>query len=108
MFDGMLGTWKGSKYNIELQDGAKPYHRKPYSVPKAYEQSFQLEVDQVVKIAVLHKVNRSQWEAPTFVIPKKDKTICFITDFIELNKRIKRKLYPLLKIQDLLLGMEGF
>ena len=77
-------------------------------MPKAYEQSFRLEVDQLEKIGVLYKVNRSQWGAPTFVIPKKDKTICFITDFRELNKRIKQKPYPFLKIQDLLLGMEGF
>ena len=26
LFDGTLGTWKGTKYNIELQEGAKPYH----------------------------------------------------------------------------------
>ena len=45
LFDGTLGTWKGTKYNIELQEGAKPYHGRPYSVPKAYEQSFRLEVD---------------------------------------------------------------
>jgi hypothetical protein len=42
------------------------------------------------------------------VVPKKDKTIHFITDFRELNKCIKQKPYPLPKIQDLLLGMEGF
>ena len=42
------------------------------------------------------------------MIPKKDKTIHFITDFRELNKCIKQKPYPLPKIQDLLLGMKGF
>ena len=55
-FDGTLGTWKSTKYNIELQEGAKPYHGRPYSVPKAYEQSFRLEVDQLETIRVLHKV----------------------------------------------------
>jgi hypothetical protein len=105
---GTLGTWKGTKYNIELQKGAKPYHGRPYSVPKAYEQSFRLEVDRLEKIGVLRKVNRSQWGAPTFVIPKKDKTIHFIMDFRELNKHIKQRPYLLPKIQDLLLGMDGF
>eukprot|EP00957_Ditylum_brightwellii_P010454 791012-Ditylum_brightwellii.AAC.1 len=55
LLDGTLGTWKGTKYNIELQEGAKPYHKRPYSVPKAYEQSFSLEVDQLEKIRVLCK-----------------------------------------------------
>ena len=32
----------------------------------------------------------------------------FISDFRELNKRIKRKPFPIPKIQDLLLKLEGF
>ena len=56
----------------------------------------------------MKKVNHSQWGAPNFVIPKKDETIRFITDFRELNKRIKRKPYPIPKIQDLLMKLEGF
>ena len=61
-----------------------------------------------MKLGILQKVNRSEWGAPTFVIPKKDGTIRFISDFRELNQRIKRKPYPFPKIQDLLLKMEGF
>ena len=45
---------------------------------------------------------------PTFIIPKKDGSIRFISDFRKLNKRIKRKPYPIPKIQDLLLKLEGF
>ncbi len=53
-------------------------------------------------------MNRSEWAAPTFIIPKKDGSVRFISDFRELNKRIKRKPYPIPKIQDLLLKLEGF
>jgi hypothetical protein len=59
-------------------------------------------------LGVLKKVNRSEWAAPTFIIPKKDGTVRFISDFRELNKRIKRKPFPIPKIQDLLLKLEGF
>eukprot|EP00957_Ditylum_brightwellii_P063155 4793878-Ditylum_brightwellii.AAC.1 len=38
LFDGTLGTWKNSKYDIELKLGATPYNKKPYSIPQAYEQ----------------------------------------------------------------------
>jgi hypothetical protein len=38
---------------------------------------------------------------------KKDATVWFISDFCELNKRIKQKPYPIPKIQDLLLKLEG-
>ena len=26
LFDGTLGTWNNKPYNIELKEGAKPYH----------------------------------------------------------------------------------
>jgi hypothetical protein len=66
------------------------------------------ECERLCKLGVLRKVNRSQWGAPTFIIPKKDGTVRFISDFRELNKRIKRKPFPIPKIQDLLLKLEGF
>eukprot|EP00957_Ditylum_brightwellii_P024677 1864617-Ditylum_brightwellii.AAC.1 len=34
LFNRTLGTWNGIKYNIELPEGTKLYHGRPYSVPK--------------------------------------------------------------------------
>ena len=31
------------RHKIELKEGAKPYHGKPYTVPKAYEQALKKE-----------------------------------------------------------------
>mgnify|MGYP005753024869 CR=1 FL=1 len=108
LFDGTLGQWTGSPYEIELKEGAQPYHVNPYPIPHAYRDTLRMEVERLCKIGVLKKVNHSEWGAPTFIIPKKDKTVRFISDFRELNKRIKRKPYPIPKIQDLLSNLEGF
>ena len=43
-----------------------------------------------------------------FIISKKDATVRFISDFCELNKCIEHKPFPIPKIQDLLLKLEGF
>ena len=67
-----------------------------------------MEVERLIKEGVLRKINRSEWAAPTFIIPKKDGTVRFISDFRELNKRIKRKPFPIPKIQEMLLKLEGF
>jgi hypothetical protein len=32
-------------------------------------------------IGVLTKINRSEWAAPTFIIPKKDGRVRFVIDF---------------------------
>ena len=45
---------------------------------------------------------------PTFLVPKKNSTVRFISDFRELNKRILRQPYPIPKIQDVFLKLEGF
>ena len=34
MFDGTLGKCTGSTYTIELKEDAKPYHVKPFPIPK--------------------------------------------------------------------------
>ena len=80
-----------------LKEGATPYHAKPYPAPKAYEQTLKTELKTLVEIGVLKKVNRSEWAFPSFFQPKKDMTVRFINDLIELNKRIVRKPYPLPK-----------
>ena len=103
LFNGTVSTWKREKYEIQLKPNVKPYHAKAYPIPKAYETVLCLEVERLCKMGVLKKVNFSDWVAPTFIISKKDNTVRFITNLREINKRIKRKLYPLTKIQELLL-----
>ncbi len=44
----------------------------------------------------------------TFIIPKKDSTVCTISVFRALNKRIVRKPYPIPKISMILQELEGF
>lgn len=108
LFDGSLGTWNTEPIDLELQEDAKPYHARPFPVPKIHEDTLKKEVERLCKLGVLRKVNRSEWAAPTFIIPKKNGTVRFISDFRELNKRIKRKPFPIPKIQDLLMKLEGF
>ena len=95
-------------YHIELQPDAKPYHARAYPIPQIHTATLKMEVDRLCETGVLRRVNHSEWAAPTFIIPKKDGSVRFISDFRELNKRIKRKPYPIPKIQDMLLKMEGF
>lgn len=108
LFDGTLGTWSDVKHDIEVRKGAEPYHAKAYPIPQAYVNTLKVEVERLCEVGVLKRVNRSEWAAPTFVIPKKDGSVRFISDFRELNKRIHRKPYPIPKIQDLLQKLEGF
>ena len=53
-------------------------------------------------------MNRSEWGAPTFIQPKNNRTVRFLSDFRKLNQIIRIKPFPIPKIQDMLLNIEGF
>jgi len=108
LFDGQLGRWHDQEVKLKLKEGSKPYHARAYNIPRCHIQTLKAEVECLVKIGVPKKVNRSEWAAPTFIIPKKDGSVRFISDFRELNKRILRKPCPIPNIQDMLLNLEGF
>ena len=84
------------------------HYGKPFPVPRIHELTFKQELGRLKYLKVIKKVNHSQWGAPTFLIRKKYSAVRFISDFRELNKRILRQPYPIPKIQDLLLRIEGF
>ena len=75
MFDGALCKYTGSDYTIELNKDAKPYHEKPFIIPKIHEPALTKEGNRLIKIGVLKKINNSQSAAPTFIIPKKNGTV---------------------------------
>ena len=109
LFYGSLGTWKTDPIELELKDpNAKPYHAKPYPVPRINERKLKEEVERLVRFGVLRKINHSEWASPMFTISKPDGTLRSLADLRELNKRIVRKPFPLPKISDMLLGLEGF
>jgi hypothetical protein len=45
-------------------------------------------VERLCKLGVLERQPASEWASPSFIIPKKDKTVCFLSDFQEVNKRL--------------------
>ena len=108
LFDGSLGTWKTEPVNLELKPEVKPYHARPFPVPYSQEKKLKEEINRLLEYGVLEKVNNSEWAAPMFTISKPDGSLRSLADLRELNKRIKRKPYPLPKIADLLYKLEGF
>jgi hypothetical protein len=66
------------------------------------------EVKRLCNLGVLERQPASKWSLPSFIIPKKDKTVCFISDFGEVNKRLVRKPFPIQKISTILQEIEGF
>jgi len=108
LFDGTLGDWNRPPVSIEMKEGAKPYHGRPYPITQIHKATLKKQIKRLEGIGVLKRQSSSQWASPTFIIPKKDMTVRTITDFRELNKRIIRRPYPIPKISTTLQALEGF
>ena len=102
LFDGKLGHYPHRKFHIDLVDNAKPVFKKAYHVPFQRESLFKNELQNLVNDGVLEPCGPSAWAAPTFVVPKKDNRVRWVSDFRELNKLIKRKPFPMPRIQDIM------
>ena len=101
MFSRDKRKWKGKPIEVELKPDAVPFAGKSYKIPQAYMDVTKKEVNRLYKIGILSKVKGgSEWAAPSFVIPKKDGSVRWISDFRALNKAIKRKAYPIPRIAD--------
>jgi Aspartyl protease len=81
LFDGTLGHWDDVECKVELKPDVQPYHARAYPIPHKYVDTLKLEVERLCEIGVLKRVNRSEWAAPTFIVPKKDGSVRFISDF---------------------------
>eukprot|EP00804_Cyclotella_cryptica_P030167 CCRYP_009572-RA/>CCRYP_009572-RA protein AED:0.39 eAED:0.39 QI:0/0/0/1/0/0/2/0/165 len=66
------------------------------------------ELNMLCDLGVLEFQPESEWASPSFITAKQDRTVCFLTEFREVNKRLVRKPFPLPKISTVLQELEGF
>jgi len=108
LFSGKLGKYPHQKIHLDIQNNAQPFHAKSYAVPHIHQQVFKDELQRLCQIGVLEKCGGTEWAAGTFIIPKKDGRVRWVSDFRMLNKSLKRRIYPLPKIQDILHRRNGY
>jgi hypothetical protein len=108
LFGGGLGMLNIKPVKLELVDGAKPYHARPFPVPQSLEAITKNEMKILTVIDVFNRSSDSEWAEPTFIQAKKTGDVHNLTDFRRLNAQIRRKPFPLPNIIDLLRKLGGF
>ncbi|DBA04493.1 TPA: hypothetical protein N0F65_011041 [Lagenidium giganteum] len=91
--EGTIGTMPGEPYSFNLKEGVRPFHARPFGVPQAYLEPVKKEVERLERLGVIVRDARTPWAAPAFIIPKKDNTARFLTDFRRLNALIGKYRY---------------
>ena len=108
VFDGKLRAYTDEYIHLEVDPNATPHRCRAYPIARSQLKLFKDELDRLVEIGVLSPCGRSTWISGTFIIPKKDMCIRWISDFRALNKALIRKVYPIPRIQDILSRRSGY
>ena len=103
-----LAGYKGPQVHLEVDSNVLPTHSKAYSVPEIHKNAYLRELKHLVEIGVLRVCGPTEWAAPSFIIPKKDGRVRWLTDFRNLNKALKRKQYPLPLIHEIVSRRRGY
>ena len=64
LFDGTLGDWNTEPVSFELKEGAKPYHDRPYPVPKIRKETTIKELNRLCELGVMEFQPASEWARP--------------------------------------------
>ena len=109
LFSGTLGRSVHRKFSIELKDPhVTPIFCNPYPIPLNHQKVFLQELNHLIDKKVLQRIPRSEWAFPTFLIPKKDGRVRWISYFRRLNKLLKRPRYFLPNIPTIMQKRAGF
>jgi hypothetical protein len=71
LFGGGIRMLNIKPARLELIDGAKPYHARPFPVPQSLGATTKTEMSRLTDIDVFNRSSDSEWAAPTFIQAKK-------------------------------------
>jgi hypothetical protein len=86
LFIGKLGVYPRRKFYIDLVPGAIAKHARPYPVPVIHLSAFKNELLHLVKIGIFPLQGASKWASPTFLTPRKDGRVHWVSNLQEINK----------------------
>ena len=108
LFNGKLGKYTGGQIHLDIDRSVKPQASRYYPVPHKHQTVFKDELHRLIDSDVLEKCGRSEWIAGTFIRPKKDGRVRWLSDFCALNRALIRKIYHLPRIGDVLKRRKGY
>jgi RNase H-like domain found in reverse transcriptase/Reverse transcriptase (RNA-dependent DNA polymerase)/Integrase zinc binding domain len=105
---GGLGLLPGPPLDLELKPEARPFHLKPYPVPRADIPAVKAEADRMVTFGIWEETFDTPWASPSFAIKKKNGSVRIVTDFRRLNTMVVRYPYPLPRLADIFARLDRY
>ncbi|XP_046398236.1 uncharacterized protein LOC124165041 [Ischnura elegans] len=108
LWDGTLGSFKGSEATLHLKPGTKPVFCSPRALAFALRDKVDRELDRLLELGILYPVDFSDWATPIVPIVKGDGNIRICGDFkITVNPQLLVERYPLPRVEELFSKLQG-
>ncbi len=100
-----LGRTNLVKHEIDTQ-GLPPFKQRPYRTPFALREIMNSHIKAMLQDKIIVP-SISEYASPAILVPKKDKTWRFVTDYRWLNSQTRKNAHPVPHIQDMLYSLRG-
>ena len=108
VFQEGLGTLRGFKAKIHLNTDAHPKYFRARSVPYAFREKVEQELQRLQEEGTIEPMQVSDWAAPIVPVLKRDKSIQICGDFhLTVNTPSKLGNYPFPKIENLFVKLSN-
>ncbi|XP_043192222.1 uncharacterized protein K02A2.6-like isoform X1 [Amphibalanus amphitrite] len=108
VFEPGLGELKDVKLRLNIDRSVQPKFFRARSMPYAYKEKVEKQLQKDVESGVLEQVTHSRWAAPLVPVLKKDGTVRVCANLkLTANKAVKCDTYPLPRAQDIFAQLAG-
>jgi Reverse transcriptase (RNA-dependent DNA polymerase). len=108
IFNQVLGKYPDGSVRLQVVPGVSPIHCKPFGVPNRNLKQLKREIDTLLLLDVIEPILILEWAFPSFLVPKKDGTAWFVSDYQKLNEVSLDEKHDLPKIKDVFQLRSGF
>lgn len=108
LFTPGLGRFRGGAARLQVREGAAPVFCRARPVPYALRERVEAELDAMLRDGVIEPVDSADWATPLVPVRKADGGLRICADYkVTLNPVLKIDRYPLPRIDDLLVKLNG-
>jgi hypothetical protein len=109
LFSGKVGRFPRD-FHLDVDPEAVPFYQlRPYPLNSQHLEVLKGELDRQEALGIIKKCHvATHWCLPMFCHAKKDGIIHTVHDFWPLNRAIRRKIYMMPRIQDILFGTREY
>ena len=108
LFSEGVGTLKGHKTDLKVEEGCQPSFHKPRQVPHALHPKVEAELTHLERDGILSTVEYSEWATPIVPVVKRNGSVCVCGNFkVSVTPVLLTEQYPLPRIEDIFANLAG-